>query len=41
MPKAKILASLAVCAALVQPAIAQQPNDLPLKIGVLSDFSSV
>ena len=40
MPTTRILAALAVCAAVSQSAIAQQ-NDLPLKIGVLSDFSSV
>jgi branched-chain amino acid transport system substrate-binding protein len=40
MPTTRILAALAVCAAFSQSAIAQQ-NELPLKIGVLSDFSSV
>ncbi len=46
MPKTRILAALAMCAAvtqsfLAQPTAAQQSNDLPLKIGVLTDFSSV
>ena len=41
MPQTRILAALAICAALTYSATAQQPNDLPLKIGVLSDFSSV
>ena len=40
MPTTRILAALAVCAAFSQSAIAQQ-TELPLKIGVLSDFSSV
>ncbi len=43
--KAKMLASIAFCAALMQPIVLQQAtaqqSDLPLKIGVLSDFSSV
>ena len=45
MPKATFLASIALCATLIQPASAQQTDpaskDMPLKIGVLSDFSSV